>query len=99
MSLNKAIEHRKEKRKPYRGWKAWAKSCRNHGSDPWFKENRLHSRVRRERAIDDDIKEWKNSKPIYLGTFFVDGNSDEEFWNEWFLFDCDLDELLEDLFD
>ena len=34
MSLDKAIEHHKEHRKPYRGGKAIAKSCRNHGGDP-----------------------------------------------------------------
>lgn len=30
MSLNKAIEHGKEKRKPYRKAKAVDKQCRNH---------------------------------------------------------------------
>lgn len=33
MSLDKAIEHGKEKRKPYR---------RNHGGCPWCAENRKH---------------------------------------------------------
>lgn len=98
MSLDKAIEHRKEKRKPYRGWKAYAKSCRNHGSDPWFKENRLYSRVRRERAINDDIKEWKNSKKLSYLDHFYENASDEEFWDEWFLFAFDIDELLNELF-
>ena len=32
MSLDKAIEHGKEKRKPYRGSKVYFQSCRNHGS-------------------------------------------------------------------
>lgn len=31
MSLDKAIIHKKEKRKPYTRAKAIAKSCRNHG--------------------------------------------------------------------
>ena len=35
MSLDKAIEHGKEKRKPYRGAKAVDHSCRNHGDCPW----------------------------------------------------------------
>ena len=42
MSLDKAIEHGKEKRKPYRGSKAIDCTCRNHGSCPWCKENRKH---------------------------------------------------------
>lgn len=40
MSLDKAIEHGKEKRKPYRGSKAIDHTCRNHGSCLWCKENR-----------------------------------------------------------
>lgn len=42
MSLDKAIEHGKEKRKPYYGTKAYDCTCRNHGSCDWCKENRLH---------------------------------------------------------
>ena len=34
MSMNKAIEHGKEKRKQYRGAKAVDSTCRNHGSCP-----------------------------------------------------------------
>ncbi len=40
--LDKAISHGKEYRRPYRGAKAVAKSCRNHGSCPYCKGNRLH---------------------------------------------------------
>lgn len=40
--LDKAISHGKEHRRPYRGAKAVAKSCRNHGSCPYCKGNRLH---------------------------------------------------------
>lgn len=42
MSLDKAIEHGKEKRKPYRGSKAFDHTCRNHGGCPWCEENRKH---------------------------------------------------------
>ena len=42
MSLDKSIEHGKEHRKNYRGTKAIDKSCRNHGSCPYCKDNRLH---------------------------------------------------------
>ena len=44
MSLDKAIEHKKEKRKPYRGAKAVDPTCRNHGSDYWSTENRTFDR-------------------------------------------------------
>lgn len=42
MSLDKAIEHGKERRKPYRGAKAIDPTCRNHGSCPFCEENRKH---------------------------------------------------------
>ena len=42
MPLDKAIEHGKEKRKPYRGSKAFDSTCRNHGSCKWCEENRKH---------------------------------------------------------
>lgn len=42
MSLDKAIEHGKEKRKPYRGCRAIDPSCRNHGSCEWCKGGRLY---------------------------------------------------------
>ena len=41
MSLDKAIAHKKEHRKPYRGAKAIDKRCRNHGGCDWCKGNRL----------------------------------------------------------
>lgn len=42
MSLDKAIKYGKEHRKQYRGSKAIARSCRNHGSCDWCRENRAH---------------------------------------------------------
>ena len=42
MSFDKAIEHRKERRKPYRGSKAIDGTCRNHGSCKWCEDNRKH---------------------------------------------------------
>ena len=42
MSLDKAIAHGKEKRKPYHGAKAIDGTCRNHGSCDWCKNNRKH---------------------------------------------------------
>lgn len=48
MSLDKAIRHGKEKRKPYRGSKAVDRTCRNHGSCRWCTGNRLHKHKRTE---------------------------------------------------
>lgn len=45
MSLDKAIEHGKERREPYRGSKAVDGSCRNHGGCPRCE----HSRTRKAR--------------------------------------------------
>lgn len=42
MSLDKAIAHGKEHRKPYRKSKAVDPSCRNHGSCKWCEDNRRH---------------------------------------------------------
>lgn len=42
MSLDKAIEHHKEKRQMYRGSKAIDPTCRNHGSCDWCRQNRQH---------------------------------------------------------
>lgn len=51
MSLDKGIEHGKERRRPYRHGKAVDKSCRNHGSCPWCQGNRRHAtEMRRQRA-------------------------------------------------
>ncbi len=43
MSLNKAIANGSEHRKPYRKSKAFDRTCRNHGSCTYCKENRLYS--------------------------------------------------------
>lgn len=42
MSLDKAIKSGKEHRKQYYGTKSFSKECRNHGSCPVCRENRLH---------------------------------------------------------
>ena len=46
MSLDKAIESGKEKRKPYRGWKAVSQSCRDN-TCPWCAGNLRHKHNRR----------------------------------------------------
>lgn len=54
MTLDKAIEHGKEKRKPYRHAKAVDERCRNHGGRrhtwqcEWCLGNRTHKNKKRE---------------------------------------------------
>ena len=57
MSLDKAIEHKKEKRKPYTSAKAVACSCRNHGSCDWCKSNRLYQWLKVDEASRQDLKD------------------------------------------
>ena len=40
MSFDKAIEHKKEHRRQYRGGKLIDKNCRNHGACEWCLSNR-----------------------------------------------------------
>ena len=55
MSLDKAIAHGKEKRKPYRKSKAFDVTCRNHGSCAYCRGNRIHNdRKRRLRRTDEN---------------------------------------------
>jgi len=56
--LDKAIEHKKEHRKPYYGAKAIDCTCRNHGSCLWCKENRLYKNIKREQIILDKLKDF-----------------------------------------
>lgn len=58
MSLDKAIQHNKENRKPYRGAKAIDCTCRNHGSCAWGKGSRLHSSKKQYEKLDDQEDEF-----------------------------------------
>lgn len=57
MALDKAVEHGREHRKPYRGAKAIDRTCRNHGSCDWCKENRTYKNTKRlekaKRKMED----------------------------------------------
>ena len=57
MSLEKAIEHGKDRRKPYRKSKAFDRTCRNHGSCSWCEQNRLRSSLVLEEKLKDEAKE------------------------------------------
>lgn len=58
MSLNKAIAHGKEKRKPYRKAKAIDRSCRNNGSCPYCAKNRQYTFKKASRLAQYDIKHY-----------------------------------------
>lgn len=57
MGFEKAIEHGKTKRKPYRGSKAFDCSCRNHGTCDWCRENRMYKNIKRELKSKEYEKE------------------------------------------
>jgi hypothetical protein len=61
MAMDKAIEHKKEHRKPYKGSKAIDCQCRNHGSCTWCLENRIYKYQKINEKTLDMIREfWYN---------------------------------------
>lgn len=54
MSMDKAIKSGKEHRKEYKGAKAIAKSCRNHGSCKWCEMNRKHKFLKNDVDVDEE---------------------------------------------
>lgn len=57
MALDKAIMSGKEYRRMYRGSKAISKSCCNHGSCDWCRENRQYKNLKKLQKILDMMKE------------------------------------------
>lgn len=57
---NKYYPNRKDRRKPYRGSKAFDASCRSHGGCPWCEENRKHRTRKTNDSANDQIKELKS---------------------------------------
>lgn len=62
MSLDKAIKYKKERRKPYTGGKAIARSCRNHGSCDWCRENRLYRNMIQQDMMDSKLDEYEKGE-------------------------------------
>lgn len=58
--LNKAIYYGKEHRKAYRGWKAFDRSARNHGSSYLALKDRIYNSRKRMIAANDKIRECMN---------------------------------------
>ena len=59
MGLEKAIQHGKEKRRPYKGAKAVACSCRNHGTCEWCRQNRMYKTIRDLIRTKQELNENK----------------------------------------
>lgn len=57
MGMEKAITSGKEHRKPFRGAKAVDATCRNHGSCPYCRSNRLHKSQAEKDRSDYLLKE------------------------------------------
>ena len=64
MGLEKAIEHKKEHRKPYRGSKAIDCSCRNHGTCDYCLSNRLNKNNKREQRMAAALKDFFSDKDM-----------------------------------
>lgn len=59
MSMDKAIQHGKEHRKPYHGAKSFDVTCRNHGGCPHCEGNRLYQTKKKLEKTDSEIKDWE----------------------------------------
>ena len=59
MSLDKAIQSGKERRRPYHGAKAIDHTCRNHGTCSYCRDNRLISRRKSELVAEDKREEFE----------------------------------------
>ena len=62
MGLDKAVENHKEHRKPYRGSKTFDRTCRNHGSCDWCRDNRLYNSRKKLESSNDKLKETEEYK-------------------------------------
>ncbi len=66
MGLEKAILHRKERRKPYRGAKAVNTFCRNHGGCRYCMECRMYASTKRLASAKEKINEYQSERQIYM---------------------------------
>ncbi|MBR2766813.1 hypothetical protein IKD67_01875 [Candidatus Saccharibacteria bacterium] len=64
MSLDQAIKHGKEKRKPFHGPKSVDAWCRNHGRCWVCRRNRLHRKLRDEIITKSEIDHFKKASQI-----------------------------------
>ncbi len=58
MSLDKVIEHQKEKRRQYRGCMSADRSCSNQGRCEWCMGNREYSHRKRDESMRCKLNEY-----------------------------------------
>lgn len=58
LSFDKDYPNRKDHRKVYRGAKAIDATCRNHGSCPYCRDNRIYNTKKRIERAEEMMKEW-----------------------------------------
>jgi hypothetical protein len=58
MSLEKAIQYKKEKRQPFYDSRRFDHSCRNHGTCSWCVRNRTYRFEKSKHGTDGQIDEW-----------------------------------------
>lgn len=61
MSFDKSVQSGKEHRKQYTGAKFIDRTCRNHGSCVYCRENRTHKNDKRKLAVEQRLKENQGS--------------------------------------
>lgn len=66
MSLEKAILHKKERRRPYRGAKAVDKSCRNHGDCQYCMAGRMYASTKRLASTKEKISEYQSERADFF---------------------------------
>jgi hypothetical protein len=62
MSLEKAIKHGKEKRKPYYRSGKFDPTCRPNGGCPWCQNNRAHKKRKKEGACQAQLKDYNQAE-------------------------------------
>lgn len=55
MSFDKFYPNRKDKIKPYRRSKAFDRTCRNHGSCPWCRRNKIFSNHKNRQIAEEKL--------------------------------------------
>lgn len=67
MGFDKAIQHHKEHRKPYKGGKAVDPSCRNHGGCLWCLGNRTYGNRKARLVSEEKLEEYEKEGTAYDG--------------------------------
>lgn len=84
MSFDKDYPNRKDWRKPYySGSKRFDRTCRNHGSCDWCRDNRLHQRIKEEMKSKFDMKDYLDCMHDYDVVIEQDENGFYELTYKW----------------